>query len=517
MNIKIKASGVYCLIGDDYDKTYMALKRQLGEGEEQIFTERTPGHEYLQWNLPGDGWKALSECDPLMEDLVRKELYRRSQLIISKFGANQLMAQKVLSYPDDSYVFYKADDSGQVVIKLTAWGYRYPERIGEGPATGFAIPTAKKEPVVIKLMYDGAPMPEKDLKLNGFLRTTDRNGILEVGNLPVGYQFDVEADKVREHVVVTMGQEELVLDLTDYAMVEVKAFLNDRPYDGAQVDIRYGGRNLQLVCDGDGQCVTKLPVDLSQGECVVSVDGQTRQSRLDGPVTLFRFDIEKLKGTEPPIQDLLMQRRVEVKIRENGMPGCGLPVTMLCDGELRTLHTDENGIVQTIFVVADDRQVCTVNFANEQQQQTLTELLTLFEFDIVRPLEDPKRESEIRQQALIEVRALLNGRSYAGAPVRLQYKGQESVFQCDEKGFLSTSMPFEDSEELCYVSVASEVQKRQLQSGVNKFDFDLHTVLEPEASPTSRWRFWLLAGLFALLIGALVVATYLFGANVLFG
>ena len=60
MNIKIKASGVSCLIGDDYDRVYATLKKQLGEGDEQLFTERIPGHEYLQWELPGEGWNSLS-------------------------------------------------------------------------------------------------------------------------------------------------------------------------------------------------------------------------------------------------------------------------------------------------------------------------------------------------------------------------------------------------------------------------------------------------------------------------
>jgi hypothetical protein len=105
MNIKIKSAGVFCLIGDDYDRVYATLKKQLGEGDEQLFTERTPGHEYLQWELPGDGWIALSAGDPLMEQEVRKELLRRQQAVSSRFGKNQDMAQRILSVPDDSYVF----------------------------------------------------------------------------------------------------------------------------------------------------------------------------------------------------------------------------------------------------------------------------------------------------------------------------------------------------------------------------------------------------------------------------
>lgn len=66
MNIKIKASGVACMVGDDYDRVYKALVKSFGEGSSNLFSKRVAGHEYLQWEIPGDGWRSLSEADPFI-------------------------------------------------------------------------------------------------------------------------------------------------------------------------------------------------------------------------------------------------------------------------------------------------------------------------------------------------------------------------------------------------------------------------------------------------------------------
>lgn len=521
MNIKIKASGVYCLIGDDYDKIYMALKRQLGESEEQIFTERKPGHEYLQWSLPGEGWTALSECDPLMDDAVRKELSRRCQAILTRFGDNQMMAQKILSYPDDAYVFYKADDSGRIMIKLTAWGYRYPERIGDSAATGEIPPPVKAVPVAIKLMYDGTPMAGKGMKLNGFLRTTNSNGVLEIGQLPVGYQFDVDVDKVHEHIVVSMGQEEIVLDLTEFAVVQIKALLNDKPYGGAKVGIRYGSKSLDLVCDGNGVCTTSLPLDLDKGECAVSIDEQTQRKSLEESVNVFKFSVEKMQeDPELPILEppAIREKQVEIRAHENDSPCQGLMVFVFCVNEERTLYTDENGMARTSFAVSDDLQTCTVIVDNEKQQKALSEPLTVFDFEFIRRRMEDDPGIPVQSQADIEVHAMQNGRPYGGAAVRIQYKGRDELLHCDESGILLTSLPYQESDELCYVSVGAEVQKKALESGLNQFYFDLPSIPDPpvETSPV-RWYTYLLMGLFTLLLAALVAATYMIGGRFLFG
>lgn len=291
MNVKIKSSGVSCLIGDDYDRVYTALKNQLGQDSDNLFTERIPGHEYLQWELPGDGWVALSASDPIMLQEVKRELSQRQQNISIKFGNNQAMAQKVLSVPDEDYVYYKHDDAGRLVIRLTAWGYRYPERVGGGDITTDFKPKEKAEHVSISLMYDDKPL-SRELRLNGFLRTTDVNGLLDVGDLPIGYQFDIEIDKHKQHITVLPGQGEIKINLTKYTTVEVQASLDNVPYLGAQVTLSYGGRNMQLTCDSNGHATTKFPLNKDSGLCTVTIDNSTQQELLKDSINTFVFQLK---------------------------------------------------------------------------------------------------------------------------------------------------------------------------------------------------------------------------------
>ena len=123
MNIKIKASEMSCLLGGDYDRMYKSLRKQLSAECAELFTERVPGNDYLQWELPGDGWVALSECEQVLAAEVRRQLSLRQDAVRARFGANQVLADQVLTVPNDTYVYYRLDSNGGIHIALTAWGY----------------------------------------------------------------------------------------------------------------------------------------------------------------------------------------------------------------------------------------------------------------------------------------------------------------------------------------------------------------------------------------------------------
>ena len=291
MNIKIKSAGVTCLVGDDYDRVFTALKSNFGESYDQLFTERIPGHEYLQWELPGEGWTPLSASDPIMGQEVRTELARRKQAVFDRFGANQEYAQRILSVPDDSYIYYKADPDGRLMIKLTAWGYRYPERVGTG-ASGIVDATGETEPVTLHFLYDGKPMSVFQFFLNDFKRTTDADGTFKIGQLPVGYTFDVRAANHSETVRVTPGQGDVNIDLTDYVTIEVVATLDGAPYAGAKAELSYWGHSVELITGATGRAVTKVPFDPENGVGYVTLDGVNLQMPVTQPKTVFSFAIE---------------------------------------------------------------------------------------------------------------------------------------------------------------------------------------------------------------------------------
>lgn len=295
MNIKIKSAGVTCLVGDDYDRVYAALKKELHDEDEQLFSERIPGHEYLQWELPGEGWMPLSEGDPLMAQEVRQELLKRKQSISHRFGRNQEMAERILSVPDDSYVYYKADTDGHLLIRLTAWGYRYPERVGGGGTTGVHTPKKDTVPVSIHVLYDNKPLPNKDLLINGFKRTTDAYGVYQVGELPIGYKFEIKVDSKQRIVDVQPEQGNIHIDCTSFASVEVRATLDDQPYAGAVASLSYWGHELQLTIDTNGYASVKLPKDPENGKCTISIGNDYQQQTLVQPITIFTFKIKTPK------------------------------------------------------------------------------------------------------------------------------------------------------------------------------------------------------------------------------
>ena len=215
MNIKIKAAGVYCLVGEDYDLVYHTLMKQLGENDlGSLFTERTPGHDYLQWELPGEGWISLTDADPLDAPVVRDALLKQKQAVLQRFGENRTMALNVLSVPDDSFVYFRPREDGRYDIRLTAWGYRYPERVPSIGGDGELKAKTATEPVSVTVINAGRPVPDAQVRLNGRLRPTGPDGILDIGELPVGYQFDIDLDDVHRHVTVTPGEGNIVLDIT---------------------------------------------------------------------------------------------------------------------------------------------------------------------------------------------------------------------------------------------------------------------------------------------------------------
>ena len=292
MNNKIRAAEVACLIdgNEAYDKVYNSLKASLPTDEEMIFAERSSGYSFLQWELPDDGWISLDKTDPIQAIEVKQELERRIGQVRAKFGDNQLMADKILTYPDDSYVFFKRKPDGKLHILLTAWGYRHPVKI-EGGSAGGATSWQSKEPVSIHIKYCGKPMPAKKFVLNGMEKQTDAEGSFVVGELPVGYQFDVEVDGTNHHVTVAEGKGRVEIDATKYATFEVSATYDGKPYPKVAVAVDYNGQQMQLCTDDMGKTTAQVPLGLEGQLCSVTVASESQSKPLSDIPTQFVFDL----------------------------------------------------------------------------------------------------------------------------------------------------------------------------------------------------------------------------------
>ena len=291
MNNKIKAADVACLIDKNvaYEEVYDQLKQLFPSDEEMIFAERTSGYGFLQWELPNEGWLPLDKAEPIQGIEVKKELDRRIQHVKDKTGDSPLTGQ-ILTCPDDSYVYYKMSPSGKWLILLTAWGYRHPERIDSGSAVGHYTPPQPKEPASIQIMYDGKPLSEKPFLLNGMEKQTDAQGIYVIGDLPVGYQFDVEVNGKKHRLTIAENKGDITIDATVYVLVEVMARLDGQPYGDAAVRLNYTGRAMQLVTDAAGKTSVQLPLGREGQPCTVYIGSQSQSKPLQSSATQFLFD-----------------------------------------------------------------------------------------------------------------------------------------------------------------------------------------------------------------------------------
>lgn len=309
MNVKIKAAGVSCLVGNDYEQVFSKLRKEFGEGDDLLFTQRTPGHQYLQWELPGDGWQKLSDSDPIMAQQVRQELDQRKQVVANRFGSNREFAMRLMTVPDESYVYYKPDAAGRLIIKLTAWGYRFPERVSTGRLTGREEAKDPTEHVELTLTYDGKPLPNKEFTLNGFNRKTDENGKLDIGDLPLGYSFDLGVNGKNHPIDVAPGMGDLKIDLTEYVDIDVTVTKDGAPYVCAMVKVNYSGRVTDIATDAAGKASVQMPVALDGSLASVSVDDQLQQKAVEQPATSFTFTF--VTPPAPPVVDNEEEKKPE--------------------------------------------------------------------------------------------------------------------------------------------------------------------------------------------------------------
>ena len=225
MNAKIKVAGAFCPVEKDYEHIYAALKDKFGEGDDQLFTERKAGYEYLQWELPDDGWISLPQANPVTYNVVKKELAKRKETVKSAFKAQQKLADDILSVPDETYIYFRIDGKGNVSVKLTAWGYKYPERIAGNELGGHEEEPLKKEHVKLYVLNDGKPVPHKSLLIEGTnqdgdydgqktVESTNQEGLYDMLDLPIGYKFSVRIDDLEKSYTVEKGDGNIIIDIT---------------------------------------------------------------------------------------------------------------------------------------------------------------------------------------------------------------------------------------------------------------------------------------------------------------
>lgn len=314
MHIKIKADNVTALFPNtgslSYDRLYQTLLNNL-PAESFIFTKRTPGAGFLQWDLPGEGWIPLSKADPLVAEMAKSEKERLFNQVMGAFNSNPQLGQKVLTVPSDEYIFYRPSESGGVEIKIAVWGYRNPSPVPDGPIIGRQKEKPTLQESFVSFIYDGQRLPEYEFFINGFKRVTDKEGILRLGMLPIGKSYDIKLNGGRTtELYIVDGQRDYAIDVTIFVTLTIAVNRNGLPAPNVDCQITYWGHTVSLTTAENGIATTTMPLDPKASACHVSVEDQTQQKPLATTENRFLFDLKTPAEPEEP-EPILPEKPVE--------------------------------------------------------------------------------------------------------------------------------------------------------------------------------------------------------------
>ena len=470
MNVKIKADGVFCPFEQIYEQCYTGLYQSMASTQEWIFTERKVGPGYLQWDLPGEDWTQLTTADPIMQLEIKSALHKRKLSIIQLGIVDESLINKILSTPDDSYVYFRKGASGAWDIKLTAWGYSYPVRVKPTSISGIIDPQITKQEITLRMVYDGKPVAGKKFHINGYERYTNDNGELFIEELPVDYGFDVQVDDIVRHVVIKPGETLEEFDLTKHTLIEVSATMNGVPYAGATANVSYNGKQLSLQLDANGRTCSSIVLSPENDICTICIDDASESKPLTVETNTFTFALTK--------EELPPMVTVDINVLEDGNPCVNKDLEISYDGNKHHLTTDGYGKASIELRQNLENNVCTVECAGKTVSKNLYTPQTgiLIEFTS-RPVTTNKK---------ILIKATRNTQPYAGANIDVTVSGQAHHLLTDATGQAELQVQVENTAPPCTVTCEDKQVVKQLTDEVTLFAFDFEdmSVAETEVFVT---------------------------------
>lgn len=456
MNVKIKADGVFCSFEKIYEQLYTGLYHNMSSTTEWLFTERKVGTGYLQWELPGEGWYQLSKADPLMQQEIKHILHNRKLSIIKKGILDDNLIHQILATPDDSFVYFRKADNGNWEIKLTAWGYCYPVRIKTSAISGLVDQEVLKQEIKLRMCYDGKPLSNKKFLLNEFERYTNENGEFDIVGLPVGYEFDVNVDGQKRHVIICQGKSLEEFDFTQWCNITVNATLNGQPYSDATAHLYYGEKQFILKLDASGSAQERIALSQNNASCEVRIDDASESKTLVCGTNTFNFAITKV--ITPPIVDVIAN--VKVTLDEN--PCVKKEVEIKYDGKLYHLYTDDSGHASISLQQNLENNQCEIICDDKTITKSLQAPETQFTFDFKTKIIEKK----------IWVKAKLNNEAYKDAHVTIECEGKSYQLITDTLGEAETTIQTTKDYASCKVTCEEKEQTKQLADETTLFAFE---------------------------------------------
>lgn len=357
------------------------------------------GAGYVQWRLPGDGWKSYATCDEASKDLIAP-LYNERMAALEKALTGSPL--KEASYvPSTKQIFYR-ETNGEWEIALVAWGHRYPN-IFPTKELDTRISKDLLQTVSIGFLWNKDLIPNFNFRLENQPRVTFIDGMFYVdGKLKVGRKLRVETEYGQNYeLTVIQGQEQYIYDLTQYATVVVNVVRDAMPLADTKCDVSFDNKHYEITTDANGQASIKIPLIGDGGGlpkqvqpiCQVTCSGEMQEQTPSANETLFfnfAFDTpkEELKPVddpvqpEPPVSPEPPKEFVTIKLLDYG----GVPMPDLSF----TLKTKLKGVVQLQTNAEGICEVPKAWFTHKEKMRIKIDIPQ--EYADMHDLHDPKKK-----------------------------------------------------------------------------------------------------------------------------
>lgn len=390
MKVKVSEKEVRWLLNGKINKGSQAnqmLKDELRELSVHFVDMQLGSNSYI-WEWDGDEWKKYSEASQEELNIVEAEIEKVRQAVSMKTQK----AEVLLTVPNIDYIFFRISDIGDVDIKFTGWGFsNYKPAIGK-PIIRDIAKQKTTQKTRIAFLVDGLPVPNRDFHYK-FSYMQKEN--LQQTGIDGFYTFDtplVVGDNItltdlisRKSftLIVTLGKEEYIYDVTQYTSLDVTVTLDGKPLQDELVILRYNEKEYSLHTNNMGIASTQLPYMSNHSlELETRNSLQNHQLNIDGNHFCFSFETPV---PEPPV---IPDIPIYVHVTENNLPVVNEQVTFLCNEHSMLLTLDEHGKASATFPYLDGSLI-TVIVRNMRQQQILNNNGNLFEFSfdkIVNPV-----------------------------------------------------------------------------------------------------------------------------------
>ena len=387
MNVKLRVEEVRPLIKAPIDQMAKVVA-PLAERARLVMPTPQVGVGYMQWNLPGSGWRPFSSADPETKSLIAEEFKKRRQTLLESLPGNDTVKSAIARVPSEDFIYFRENEEGMDIC-LVAWGYRFLETPTVTDLDTY-ITRVHMQNVRIGFLWDGNVLPSFSFRLAGFPRETGEDGYFYVDNpLLVGKQFKVATLSGREwDLRVEEGKEEYLYDLTRTATVVASVTKDGAPLGNVVCSMHFGDLSRELVCDASGhaETVIALPVGPDgellpeQPECVVAFEDQTEsQVPYDGAVLRYTLSLktpepepEPEPEPVPPVRPEPKPDPVPVTVHLLDYAGSPLPdmpfILKTKNGDL-SLKTDGNGTCAVSPELLVDGEKIRVNFTVTPEYQ----------------------------------------------------------------------------------------------------------------------------------------------------